>query len=230
MLTLSGTASIADYRDSLRSITFEATGENPDAGPRTIRITVSDGDTSGPLDRGLNVTAVDDAPVLTTGLGTTPYPERDAAVIVDPDLTLTDVDSATLTGATATIKTGGQTGDALSFDAPPPGITGVTSGTTVTFTGNASPAAYQAALRGVRFGSSNHDPSAARTIAFTRDRRHAHQQRGHEGARGRRDQRRARRHHLGRHDDLHRGRSGDRDRRRADRHRQRQHEPAGPRP
>ena len=112
-----------------------------------------------------------DAPpdVATTGSALT-YTENAGAVPIDSGLTVTDTDSPVLTGATVSI-TGNfaATEDSLQFADQPP-ITGSYNAMTgvLTLTGNASPAAYQAALRTVTYTNSSETPSTAtRTVTFT---------------------------------------------------------------
>jgi len=63
VLTLSGTASVADYQAALRSVTYENTSEDPDDATRTVTFEVDDGSATGSDTRDINVTAVNDAPV-----------------------------------------------------------------------------------------------------------------------------------------------------------------------
>jgi len=51
----------------LRNLTYANLSENPSALPRTVQLTVTDGDghTSNPVNKTINVTAVNDAPTLT---------------------------------------------------------------------------------------------------------------------------------------------------------------------
>ena len=84
---------------------------------KTVRFAVNDGDAdSSPQTRAIAVTRVDDPPVVDTtnaGLG---YTENSGAVPVDPIVTLADVDSATVTGATVKITSNlDQPQDALAF-------------------------------------------------------------------------------------------------------------------
>ena len=59
------------------------------------------------------------------------------------------------------------------------------AGDTLTLTGNASPAAYQAALRDVTYRNSSENPSTApRTVTFTRHRRDRPDRLGHQGHHG----------------------------------------------
>lgn len=86
-----------------------------------------------------------------------------AAEAVDPALTVTDADTPALTGASVAVTGGPGT---LGF-ADAGGITGVVGdgGTTLTLSGAATPAAYQAALRTVTFAASG--AGGERTITFT---------------------------------------------------------------
>ena len=68
MLTLSGSATVADYQAALRSIRYANTSDHPDTTARTVVFQVSDGSAYGslsnPLASTINVTAVNDAPTL----------------------------------------------------------------------------------------------------------------------------------------------------------------------
>ncbi len=86
------------------------------------------------------------------------YAEADPATVVAPALTVGDSDSANLTGATARISSNNTPGeDALAAS----GGSGVTVGAydagtgTLTFSGDATKAAYQAALRSVTYLNAN---------------------------------------------------------------------------
>src|SRR3954449_512927 len=74
----------------------------------------------------VTITGLTDAPVVTAGPGADPsYTEQAAAVTVDGGLTVTDSDSANLSGAKAAITAGRQGTDTLAFTAPGgSGITG----------------------------------------------------------------------------------------------------------
>ena len=119
VLTLSGTASVAVYEALLRSVTYENTSMNPSkgtqtqaalvAGPRDITFQVTDDGVPPPsmmsntAVRTITITPVNDAPVVTTTGGTTPFVEDAGPVAVDAAVTVTDVDSPTLASATVTI-------------------------------------------------------------------------------------------------------------------------------
>ena len=115
------------------------------------------------------MTAVDDAPVLNANSGSLAYTENQAATAIYTAITLSDVDSANLTGATVAI-TGNlhsdqdvlsftnQNGIAGSYDA----VHGI-----LTLSGSSSVANYQAALRSVTYSNTSDNPSNdTRTVSF----------------------------------------------------------------
>jgi hypothetical protein len=119
----------------------------------------------------ITVTAANDAPVVTTSGGNTSYNENAAATAIDTGLTVTDVDSANLAGATVAITSGFVAAqDTLGFTNQN-GISGnYNSGTGVlTLTGSSSVANYQTALRSVTYANSSDNPTASRTVTFIAD-------------------------------------------------------------
>src|SRR5262249_54524613 len=82
------------------------------------------------------------APVVTAG-GSATFTGGGAAVTLDGQLTVSDVDSPTLAGATVTISTGFLAGDTLNFTSQN-GITGTYANGTLTLSGTATVAQYQA--------------------------------------------------------------------------------------
>jgi CSLREA domain-containing protein len=117
----------------------------------------------------ITVTAVNDAPVVTTTAGNLAYTENAGAVAIDTGVTVTDVDSTNLTGATVAITAGFVSADDTLAFVNQLGITGnYNSGTGVlTLTGTTTVANYQTALRAVTYANSSENPSASRTITFT---------------------------------------------------------------
>lgn len=128
----------------------------------------------------IDITAVNDAPVVTTSGGTTAFTEPDgpnnAPMVIDSGLTLTDVDNATLASATLSITGNFQSDeDRLGFVND-----GVTMGnisaiynagtgvmTLASVGATATLDQWQAALRTVTYNNSNDAPStAARTISL----------------------------------------------------------------
>jgi VCBS repeat-containing protein len=181
ILTLSGTATVADYKVALRAITYASTSDNPSTTPRSITVVVNDGlVNSNVATTTVNVTAVNDAPVLdldgsTSGTGFSTYfvrsgPSSTAIAITDIDRVISDADSANMTGATITL-TNWQANDVLSVGSLPGGISAVISGANsniVTLSGAASAADYQTALSAIRFNNLNGSASlTARAFTVT---------------------------------------------------------------
>jgi trimeric autotransporter adhesin len=172
VLTLTGTASVADYETALRSVAFHHAGDTPSAS-RSVQFEVGDGELdSAAAEKQLAVTAVNDKPVLDTSDDPLAYTEGDGAVAVDPGIVASDVDSAQLTGATVTIEGGfAAAEDDVAFS-DQNGIAGGYDDTTgvLTLSGSASVADYEAALRSVTYENSSSDPSPiTRTIVFQAD-------------------------------------------------------------
>ncbi len=141
-------------------------------GTTTFQFTATDAgglDDATPATVTINVAAANDAPVVVASGGAVTYTEGDPATAIDPALTVTDIDNATLVGATVRIVGGFAAGeDVLSFTAAG-GITGAWNGVTGTLTlnGPASLADWQTVLRSVAYQNSSEDPVAgARTIEF----------------------------------------------------------------
>src|SRR5205823_2123327 len=104
----------------------------------------------------INITAVNDAPVVTAG-GTLAYTENDAATAIRPTLTVTDADNTSLTGATVSITANFASGqDVLGFTNQN-GITGSYNAATgvLTLSGTATVAQYQTALDSVTYFNSS---------------------------------------------------------------------------
>src|SRR6185503_18602732 len=119
----------------------------------------------------ITVNAANDPPVVTTSAGNTSYNENAAATAIDTGLTVTDVDSANLVGATVAITSGFVSAqDTLGFTNQN-GINGsYNSGTGVlTLTGSSSVANYQTALRSVTYANSSDNPTTSRTVTFIAD-------------------------------------------------------------
>ncbi len=171
VVTLNANATPAAAQALVRNVTFENVSENPSTANRRVDFTLTDGDggTSNTVSRTITVTAVTDAPVVTTSSGTTSYTENGTGTAIDAGLTVSDIDSTNLSSATVGI-TGNFAAaeDVLGFT-DQNGITGTydTATGVLTLTGSASVANYQAALRSVTYANTSDNPSTAtRTVTF----------------------------------------------------------------
>ncbi|MBL1199005.1 MAG: hypothetical protein FWK04_07950 [Nostoc sp. GBBB01] len=116
VLTLTGSSTVANYQTALRSITYTNTSDNPTTTPRTISFLVNDGSSnSTAVTRNINITAVNDAPVVAN-------PITDQATTIDttfnfalPANTFTDVDTENLT-YTAILEDGNSLPGWLTFN------------------------------------------------------------------------------------------------------------------
>jgi hypothetical protein len=165
VVTLSGSATLADYQAAIRAVTF-STGST-DATPRSIDVVVTDGtniSNTATTTVGISLLTApeidldtDDSAAPGTGYAAT-FTEYGAPVaIADADIGIADTDSPTLAGATVTL-TNAQTGDALSVGLLPGGITSSIVGNVVTLAGTASLADYQTAIRAITFANNAANP------------------------------------------------------------------------
>ena len=112
------------------------------------------------------------APVLNAAGGSLAYTENQAATAIDTVLTVSDADSANLTGATVAISGNFQSGQDILGFTNQNGITGSFNAATgvLTLSGSSSVANYQAALRSVTYFDNSDNPSGApRTISYQVD-------------------------------------------------------------
>jgi hypothetical protein len=173
VLTLSGTASVADYQATLRSAEYFSTG-NPSAVSKTVEFRVNDGTVdSNAATKAITVIPPpppppNEAPVVTTSDGSTAYTEGDPPTAVDPALTVSDADDANIESATVRISSGFEDGDALTFE-DQAGIFGIYNPETgvLTLSGSASVADYQTALRSIGYFSTGNPSAEFKTVEFT---------------------------------------------------------------
>ncbi|WP_175516907.1 hypothetical protein [Planctomicrobium piriforme] len=178
VVTLNANATPGRTQVLLRAITFNSTSDTPVTLPRTVQFKLTDGDggTSQVLSKSVNVTAVNDAPVVAAFDGVAAF-IGPAAVILDADATLTDSDSNDFAGGkmTVSLTANAQGSDVLSIrnQGTAVGKIGVdganvsyggavigtfTGGTNkvalvITFNASATPAAAQALLRNLQFNN-----------------------------------------------------------------------------
>jgi len=171
-LTLTGTTTVANYQTALRSVTYANTSEAPDTVVRVVRFQADDGGSnnrfSNTLDRQIGVTSVNDAPVLANlEPGDISYIENAPAVLITSTITISDVDTTVLVGATVSITGGFQSGaDVLEF-VNQNGITGSYTAGVLTLTGIRPLQDYQTALRSVTYRNTSDSPTGAtRIVSF----------------------------------------------------------------
>jgi len=178
-LSLSNSATLADYQTALLSVTYENTSNNPNTTNRIIDFVVNDGDNNSvTLSRTITIQTVVQPPVITgtgggpSGSGTLNYTENDPPTSIASIMSLTDTDDSQLEGASIAI-TGNyiQGEDMLDFTTAA-GVTGsfdAPSGI-ISLTGAASLSDYLSIIESVTYenNSDNPDP-AARTVSFTVD-------------------------------------------------------------
>ena len=178
-ITLSGSASLADYQTALRQVVYSSTLSAPSTADRGIQVTVNDGSfnsNSATMYMHVVIPPPNIAPLLdldannstTTGANyLTGFTEGGSPVaIADIDVSIFDSDDASLASATITL-TNPQADDVLTFDGVAPGSIIVSgSGTSViTLTGTASSGDYQLALQQIKFDNANINPAnITRTI------------------------------------------------------------------
>ena len=159
VLTLSGTAMVADYQTALEQVQFGITSNadpTNDGGDtsRTIDWSVNDG-TANSNTATSTLDAVHVAPTVVAGANVN-FGFGGSPVILDGGLTVSDADSGgNLSNATISIGTGYIDGqDTLSFTSED-GITGAFSSGVLNLSGTASLADYQAVLESVTFDTTS---------------------------------------------------------------------------
>ncbi|MFK3798211.1 retention module-containing protein [Pseudomonas sp. NPDC088444] len=191
VITLTGNASIDDYKALISSITYANNSDNPYADPRSVKIEITDVDAHGTDNQSgfstgsVTVTPVNDAPIIGhTGTGTsfgntwnesladgTPSGSGKGPGKIARDFTLTDPDTTVLKSATITL-TNSHDGDILNV-VKNAGLTyeitnvkdaqGNIVSQTITF-GPGTAAQYQTAIQSITFDSSSHNPSTENRI------------------------------------------------------------------
>jgi hypothetical protein len=167
-LTLTGTATKAEYELVLESVTYRNSSDNPSTAPRTVSFTINDGYVDSLADTAtINVTAQNDAPFAILSGVTSTYTEDGSPVAVDAGLTVGDVDNTTLVSALIQFANGtGQTGDKLEFTPQFGIVDSDVLDNQLTLTGTATLAEWQTVLRSITFSTTNQDPTTSRDISI----------------------------------------------------------------
>lgn len=171
ILTLTGTATVAEYQTALRSVTYSNSDPAPTETVRTITFTVNDGDDdSNTKTRNINVVKVNNAPIL-SGIESNSiiYFASAGQKMVTSTLLVSDIDDTNIESATVSVTSGfSSSEDVLAFTNAN-GITGsYASGTGIlTLSGTATKATYQSALRTVTYENTAGSPDmTTRTISI----------------------------------------------------------------
>lgn len=179
MTSAGSTATTAQWQAALRTVRYTNDAVTPNAATRTISFQVNDGtDNSITSTRNVTVTPTDQTPIVSNSGGSATFTENQGPAQVDPALTVSDLDNATLASAAVQIIGNFRSGEDLlvftntsavtygniigSYNAGTGLLTLSSAGSTATV------AQWQAALRDVAYANTSFDPdTATRTVSFT---------------------------------------------------------------
>ena len=167
VLSLTGTATVAQYQSALNSVTYGFTGGgDPTLGgglkDRILSWTVNDGKVTS-LPATTKISENFTAPTLVFN-GTVSYDTLNAPVVLNPATSLTNPNASIVSGATIAIG-GGATGDVLTASTAGTGITASFDATAqvLTLNGNDTIAHYVTVLNSAAFSSTAADPTGGGT-------------------------------------------------------------------
>ncbi len=170
VLTLSGSATLADYEQGLATITYNNTSDNPTTSDRTISFTVSEsGNTSNAIATTLSVAVVNDAPAISSAASDNNYRSLTGKSVIDNQITITDIDNTNLMIATISISGNYSAGEDLLAFQDQNGITGSFNSVSgvLSLSVSATVADYQAALRSVSYENTVNAPTSnSKEITF----------------------------------------------------------------
>lgn len=181
------TATVIQWQDALRAVTYSNSSQDPTATNRTISFVVNDSsDNSNPATKTVSLTPVNDAPTLTVTGANPTFTENGAAVAlfsgasantVESGQTITElkltvsnlsdganeilnIDGSVISGASGTTATNG-----MSYAAS---ISSGTATVTLTKAGGISTAAMAALVNGITYSNSSENPTAGgRVVTLT---------------------------------------------------------------
>ncbi|MCG5073234.1 DUF4347 domain-containing protein [Paraburkholderia tagetis] len=111
-------ATLAQWQAALRSVTYTDTAVTPNNATRTVSFTATDGAgiASNTATRTVSVTDTDQTPIVTTTGGATNYVAGSSATVVNPHVSVSDLDNAAQSSATVSIAGNFHSGeDTLAF-------------------------------------------------------------------------------------------------------------------
>ncbi|RNL63296.1 right-handed parallel beta-helix repeat-containing protein, partial [Nocardioides marmoriginsengisoli] len=162
VLTLSGSATLANYQAALRSVQFSNPSSDAPGTSRSVGFQIVGPTASNTTTKTLAITQVNDPPVVFLDMaGPLAYTEQAGFVnLFGPASTVTDPDNATLSSLKVTVSAGfDATFDSLRLDPAVAGFTSNFSAGVLTLTrAGGTVAQFQTALRGVQFSNSSNDP------------------------------------------------------------------------
>lgn len=164
VLSLTGTTTDANYQTALRSIQYRNNATSKTKGIRTISFQLNDGtDPSNTVT--LALTIPNQKPVLTLNQTTVTFTGSD--LLLDNLVTVTDTDDTNASSASVSITSGFSSAEDQLVFVNQNGITGSFTGGTLSLTGTATYANYQAALRSIVYRNTAPDrTNANRTISW----------------------------------------------------------------
>jgi VCBS repeat-containing protein len=172
-LTLTGTATNAQYEAAIEQIFYTNNSDNPNNTPRVLSATVTDvlAATGAADTRNINVNRVNDAPLLSNG-GTLNYTANGPPTAITSTLTVTDIDDTHLLSAQVAITAGHESDDDLSWvdNNAGDGITLQNDNNTtdvISLTGTGTLTEYRDALRAVRYQNTGSNPTGPKQATFS---------------------------------------------------------------
>lgn len=193
-VTFNGSATVAAVQALVKAVAYQAIGDDPTGGARVVRFVVSDGDggTSAAKTKTVNVTAVNDVPLMTPTAGTVSYTENGGPIVVDAGMVVSDPDSPDFAAGTLRVSfaSGSVATDRLTILSEGTGVGqvslsgtsvlvgGVVVGTyaggftsngplTITWNTNATPALVKLVARRVGFHNTGDNPTSTnRVVSF----------------------------------------------------------------
>ncbi|MCP4521322.1 MAG: hypothetical protein GY827_06475, partial [Cytophagales bacterium] len=182
IITLTGSATKANYQNIIRQIIYNNTDNNPNTTNRTITVVANDGDdVSNTATTTISIVRTNDVPVLdldnaTAGenFSTTFTEDASTNLLISNNATVTDTDDTNIESATITL-TNEQDGTDEGISLTTAQITaaagnGITASinaanTTITLTGSATKANYQNVIRQIVYTNTSNNPNTTdRTI------------------------------------------------------------------
>ncbi|NEQ38838.1 MAG: VCBS repeat-containing protein, partial [Okeania sp. SIO3I5] len=181
VITLTGTATLAEYQSAIAQIEYNNTSVSPDPTVRSVTVVVNDGESdSNTATTTINITPVNSAPTLdldgddSTTAGNdyeTSFTEGGIAVAIgDTDVVITDIDDTNIESATIILTNRPDGADeSLSVNGILP--TGITASSydsatgVITLTGTATLAEYQNAIAQIEYNNTSVSPdTTARSV------------------------------------------------------------------